>query len=78
MNVNINGTHYVLAALLDLQPQCRFYIAGSSEMFGKASESPQRETTAFHPRSPYGISKVAGRTTRLGTRGRLCSCDAPD
>jgi GDPmannose 4,6-dehydratase len=60
MNVNINGTHYVLAALRELQPNCRFYFAGSSEMFGKADEVPQRETTRFHPRSPYGISKVAG------------------
>src|SRR5262249_41493630 len=60
MNININGTHYVLAALNELQPQCRFYFAGSSEMFGNADEPPQRETTQFHPRSPYGISKVAG------------------
>lgn len=60
MNTNINGTHYVLAALRELQPQCRFYFAGSSEMFGKVRETPQRETTPFHPRSPYGISKVAG------------------
>lgn len=60
MNININGTHYVLAALKELQPQCRFYFAGSSEMFGKVQETPQRETTPFHPRSPYGISKVAG------------------
>ena len=60
MNANINGTHYILAALRELQPNCRFYFAGSSEMFGKASEVPQRETTPFHPRSPYGISKVAG------------------
>jgi len=60
MNTNINGTHYVLAALRELQPHCRFYFAGSSEMFGKVSESPQIETTPFHPRSPYGISKVAG------------------
>src|SRR5207237_10390688 len=37
-----------------------FYFAGSSEMFGKVHEVPQKETTAFHPRSPYGISKVAG------------------
>src|SRR5438128_8590071 len=60
MNTNINGTHYVLAALRELQPNCRFYFAGSSEMFGKAKETPQREATPFHPRSPYGISKVAG------------------
>lgn len=60
MNTNINGTHYMLAALRELRPQCRFYFAGSSEMFGKVAESPQSETTRFHPRSPYGISKVAG------------------
>ncbi len=60
MNTNINGTHYMLAALRELRPECRFYFAGSSEMFGKVHETPQRETTVFHPRSPYGISKVAG------------------
>jgi GDPmannose 4,6-dehydratase len=60
MNTNINGTHYVLAALRELRPECRFYFAGSSEMFGKVAETPQTELTRFHPRSPYGISKVAG------------------
>jgi GDPmannose 4,6-dehydratase len=60
MSTNINGTHYMLAALRELQPNCRFYFAGSSEMFGKVHEVPQKETTPFHPRSPYGISKVAG------------------
>ncbi|MEP6569271.1 MAG: GDP-mannose 4,6-dehydratase [Acidobacteriota bacterium] len=60
MNTNINGTHYMLAALREVQPQCRFYFAGSSEMFGKVRETPQNEQTPFHPRSPYGISKVAG------------------
>src|SRR6266436_7885692 len=60
MNTNINGTHYMLAALRELQPKCKFYFAGSSEMFGKVRETPQNEETAFHPRSPYDISKVAG------------------
>ncbi len=60
MNTNINGTHYMLAALRELRPRCKFYFAGSSEMFGKVAETPQTETTRFHPRSPYGISKVAG------------------
>lgn len=60
LNININGTHYVLAALHDIQPDCRLYFAASSEMFGKVEEVPQRETTRFHPRSAYGISKVAG------------------
>lgn len=60
LNTNINGTHFMLAALKDLAPECRFYFAGSSEMFGKVAEMPQTETTRFHPRSAYGISKVAG------------------
>jgi len=60
MNTNINGTHYMLAGLRELRPKCRFYFAGSSEMFGKVREVPQNEMTPFHPRSPYGISKVAG------------------
>jgi GDPmannose 4,6-dehydratase len=60
MNTNISGTHHVLAALRELRPRCRFYFAGSSEMFGKVEETPQNERTRFHPRSPYGISKVAG------------------
>src|SRR6266508_3313159 len=51
MNININGTHYMLAALRELRPQCKFYFAGSSEMFGKARETPQHEGTPFHPRS---------------------------
>jgi GDPmannose 4,6-dehydratase len=59
LNTNINGTHFVLAALKKLAPGCRFYFAGSSEMFGKAEEIPQNERTRFHPRSSYGISKVA-------------------
>jgi GDPmannose 4,6-dehydratase len=60
MNINANGTHYVLASLRTLAPECRFYFAGTSEMFGKVKESPQNENTPFHPRSPYGVSKVAG------------------
>src|SRR5437588_264892 len=60
MNTNVNGTHYVLAALKAGAPQCRYYFAGSSEMFGKVRETPQTELTPFHPRSAYGISKVAG------------------
>jgi GDPmannose 4,6-dehydratase len=60
MNTNVNGTHYLLAALREVRPNCRFYFAGSSEMFGKVRATPQTENTPFHPRSPYGISKVAG------------------
>ncbi|MGH2606317.1 MAG: GDP-mannose 4,6-dehydratase, partial [Anaerolineales bacterium] len=60
ININVNGTHYLLSAVKEMAPECHFYFAGSSEMFGHASESPQSERTPFHPRSPYGISKVAG------------------
>lgn len=60
INTNINGTHYVLAAIKDRAPYCKFYFAASSEMFGNAKETPQNENTYFYPRSPYGISKVAG------------------
>ncbi|MBI3013045.1 MAG: GDP-mannose 4,6-dehydratase [Elusimicrobia bacterium] len=60
LNTNINGTHFVLAAVKHYKPDCRFYFAASSEMFGKVAEVPQTETTKFHPRSAYGISKEAG------------------
>ncbi len=60
INTNINGTHYILSALKQKAPQCKLYFAASSEMFGHVKETPQNENTPFHPRSPYGISKVAG------------------
>ena len=60
MNINVNGTHYVLSAIKNFSPKSKFYFAGSSEMFGKTKETPQNEKTSFHPRSPYGISKVSG------------------
>jgi GDPmannose 4,6-dehydratase len=60
INTNISGTHHILSAIKENVPGCKFYFAGSSEMFGKAVETPQDEETPFHPRSPYGISKVAG------------------
>ena len=56
-NANINGTLFVLDALKNSAPECKFYFAGSSEMFGKVKYTPQTEETPFHPRSPYGISK---------------------
>ncbi len=60
LNTNINGTHHVLGAIKRLTPHCRVYFAGTSEMFGKVEETPQSERTRLHPRSAYGISKVAG------------------
>jgi GDPmannose 4,6-dehydratase len=60
INTNLNGTHYVLSAIKRQAPACRFYFAASSEMFGNVKETPQNENTPFRPRSPYGISKMAG------------------
>ncbi len=60
IDANIANTHYLLSALNQAAPDCRFYFPGSSEMFGHSSRAPQNEATPFRPRSPYGISKVAG------------------
>jgi len=59
-NANVNGTHYILSILKEVVPQCKFYFAGSSELFGRASSYPQNESTPFHPRSAYGITKATG------------------
>lgn len=77
INTNINGTLYVLSSLKERAPKCRFYFAGSSEMFGLAKETPQNENTPFHPRSPYGISKVAGYHMTVNYReayNMFCCC----
>ena len=60
IDTNLNGTHYVLSSIKRQAPDCRLYFAASSEMFGNVKETPQNENTPFHPRSPYGISKMAG------------------
>ena len=52
------STTRILEAMKEVLPQSRFYQAGSSEMFGKVQETPQKETTPFYPRSPYGAAKV--------------------
>lgn len=59
LDTNIDGTLYLLSAVKERSPATRFYFAATSEMFGLVEESPQNERTRFHPRSPYGISKVA-------------------
>ena len=60
LNTNINGTHHILSSAKELSNNLKFYFAGSSEMFGKAAQTPQDENTPFHPRSAYAISKTAG------------------
>jgi GDPmannose 4,6-dehydratase len=57
-DVTAMGTTRILEAARKAAPKARFYQASSSEMFGLAQELPQRETTAFYPRSPYGAAKV--------------------
>lgn len=59
LSSNFHSTHYLLASIKELVPDCRFYFAGSSEMFGNAESSPQNEGSRFNPRSIYGISKLA-------------------
>lgn len=60
LNVNINTTFNILASIKEAAPGCRFFFAGSSEMFGIVKNCPQDEATMPHPRSPYGISKSTG------------------
>jgi len=60
LSSNISSTHYCLSAIKESGLKTKFYFAGSSEMFGKVNQITQNEDTKFHPRSPYGISKVAG------------------
>jgi GDPmannose 4,6-dehydratase len=57
-DVTALGTMRILEAIRESGAKTRFYQASSSEMFGKVQEIPQRETTPFHPRSPYAVSKV--------------------
>jgi GDPmannose 4,6-dehydratase len=62
------GVTRMLEAVRLVDPSIRFYQASSSEMFGKVREVPQRETTAFHPRSPYGVAKVYGHYITVNYR----------
>jgi len=62
------GVTRILDAVRLEKPDARFYQASSSEMFGKVRETPQRETTPFHPRSPYGVAKVYGHYITVNYR----------
>lgn len=59
-NVDALGTLRLLEAVKESNPNIRFYQASTSELFGKVKEIPQKETTPFHPRSPYGVAKIYG------------------
>lgn len=62
------GVTRVLEAIRTVNKKIKFYQASSSEMFGKVTETPQKETTRFHPRSPYGVAKVYGHYITLNYR----------
>jgi GDPmannose 4,6-dehydratase len=62
------GVTRLLDALRQVCPRAKMYQASSSEMFGRASETPQRETTPFHPRSPYGVAKAYGHFITVNYR----------
>lgn len=62
------GVTRMLEAIRVVNPKAKFYQASSSEMFGKVTETPQKETTRFHPRSPYGVAKVYGHYITLNYR----------
>ena len=62
------GVTRLLDAIRIVDPDVRFYQASSSEMFGKVVEVPQRESTSFHPRSPYGVAKVYGHWIAVNYR----------
>ena len=62
------GVTRMLDAIRIVDPEIRFYQASSSEMFGKVVETPQRESTPFYPRSPYGVAKVYGHWITINYR----------
>jgi GDPmannose 4,6-dehydratase len=62
------GVTRMLDAIRIVDPEIRFYQASSSEMFGKARQTPQNETTPFHPRSPYAVAKVYGHWITVNYR----------
>ena len=67
-DVNISGTLNLLNAVKEFSPKSKVYFAATSELYGKVKESPQNEKTPFYPRSPYGISKLAGFWTMINYR----------
>lgn len=58
LNNNVNSANFLLESIKNYAPNCRFFLAGSSEMFGLSNESPQNENSLFNPQNIYGISKL--------------------
>lgn len=68
MDINSNGLIRILEAVKEIKPEAKVYQACSSEVYGKVKEIPQTETTPFHPRSPYGVSKASSYYIALNYR----------
>jgi GDPmannose 4,6-dehydratase len=66
--MNFMGVMYLLEAIRVLSPETKFYQASTSEMFGKVQEVPQKESTPFYPRSPYGVAKLAAHWATINYR----------
>ena len=66
--INGVGVLRCLEAIREVNPECKFYQAGTSEMFGKTKEVPQNENTPFYPRSPYGVAKVFAHNMTVNYR----------
>jgi len=76
-DVNALGVFRLLEAIRAVNPEIGFYQASTSELFGKAAETPQNENTPFHPRSPYGVAKLAAHWATINYREAYdmrCSC----
>ncbi|MGA2091500.1 MAG: GDP-mannose 4,6-dehydratase [Endomicrobiales bacterium] len=75
-DIDALGVLRILEALRTIKPSARFYQASTSEMFGKVHEIPQKETTPFHPRSPYGVAKLYGHWITINYREsyKMFSC----
>jgi GDPmannose 4,6-dehydratase len=67
-HIDYLGVFYIIEAIRHYSEQTRFYQASTSEMFGEVQEVPQKETTPFHPRSPYGVAKLAAHWALVNYR----------
>lgn len=73
-DIDAIGVTNMLEAIRTVKPECRFYQASTSEMFGLVQEIPQKESTPFYPRSPYGVAKLYGHwITKITEKAMVCS-----
>lgn len=75
--INSIGVTNILEAIRNIKPECRFYQASTSEMFGLVQEIPQKEKTPFHSRNPYGVTKLYGHwiTKNYRESYTMCACN---